>query len=202
MEQTFQLRQIAYIVQIKDILDSNFVKEDGLNPNYVKIGMKKVSRVNMIGVVIENDEKDNLQDIVIDDGTGKISCRNFERKIDVKIGEVIHLVGRIREYGSTKYLTPEIIKRNINSKWSIIWKRISLKNNKNDNKIDEINENSEEESLSVSDDLLSKIRDLDSGDGALYREVIKSSADEKEISQLLLRGDVFEIKPGRLKVLD
>ena len=47
-------RQIAYKIRIKDILEGKYVKEEGWNPNYiVTANEKEVSRVNIIGIVID-----------------------------------------------------------------------------------------------------------------------------------------------------
>jgi len=203
-QQTMQPRQIAYVVQIKDILNSVFVKEDGLNPNYVKIGNKNVSRINIIGAVIDSKEEENFQNITIGDGTGEISVRNFEKIINIKIGDAILLIGRVRQFGNSRYVTPEIIKRNINAKWSIVWRKNAIKNIgiiKNDEE-EEKDELTEIPQQNNTNDIISKIKDLDDGSGVSYDDVIKTPADEKLIANMLLRGDVFEIKPGKLKVLD
>ena len=60
------LRQIAYIVRIKDILDGTYTKEEGWNPSHVKIGENNVSRVNLIGIVLGTVEKENMQEILVD----------------------------------------------------------------------------------------------------------------------------------------
>ncbi|MEK6886639.1 MAG: hypothetical protein AABW88_02290 [Nanoarchaeota archaeon] len=203
-KQTIQPRQVAYIVRIDDIHRGTFVKEDGWNPSYVKIGDKNVARINIISAIIESSDNGNYQNILIDDGTGKISVRNFERKIDVNVGNIVLLVGRVRQFGSDKYIVPEIVKKNVDKKWSAIWKKTAIKNNIND---EEISEKEEVEIISEkpkhdSNDIISKIRDLDDSSGVSYSEIVKNSDDEKMIAELLLRGDVFEIKPGRLKVLD
>ena len=206
MEQQLVARQIAYIVHINDILSGKFTKEDNLNPSYVRIGSKSVSRVNVIGVVIGLNNDGSFQKIVVEDGSGKISLRNFEKRVDVNIGDVIHLVGRIREFGNERYITPEIIKKNVNKKWSLVWKEFALKddNEHGSEKVEEINleEVKFVHSESYIDKLLESIRALDSGDGASYKEVVKNIHDEKVISNLLLQGEIFEVKPGKLKVLD
>ena len=49
------------------------------------------------------------------------------------------------------------------------------------------------------------IKKLDSGDGVDIEEVIKSSSynnAEELIQKLMQAGDVFEVKPGRIKVLE
>ncbi len=205
MEQQLQLpRQIAYIVQIKDILNGTFVKDDGWNPHYVIMGGKHVSRVNIIGVVIGMNEEQNVQTIRIDDGTGKIKVMNFEKRVNIAIGDVVLLVGRVREYGNERYIASEIIKNNIDSKWSAVWKRFLLKSGENIpmTEKEDIQENIvDERSKSWVEQILIKIRELDDGDGVPREEVIRYF-DEKAISNLLLQGEIFEIKPGRLKVID
>ena len=49
------------------------------------------------------------------------------------------------------------------------------------------------------------IRNMDTGDGVAFEDVIEKSKNpdtEKIINTLLANGDVFEIRPGRLKVLE
>lgn len=49
------------------------------------------------------------------------------------------------------------------------------------------------------------IKSLDQGDGASYEEVVKQADNdkaEKMINTLLQEGDIFEIRPGKLKVLE
>lgn len=206
MEQrAIQPRQIAYIVHVKDLLKGKYVKEDGWEPNYVIVGSKNVSRVNIIGVIIDVSDENNFQNMVVDDGTGRISVRNFEKKVDINSGDVVLLVGRIREYGAERFISPEIIKKDVDRKWSLVWKENAVKGSEIDD-----SEDVEEESLkeievqkpkSYIDKIIAKIRELDDGSGASYQEIVKIFKDEKIISELLMQGEIFEIKPGKLKVL-
>jgi hypothetical protein len=53
--------------------------------------------------------------------------------------------------------------------------------------------------------MLNIIRNLDSGNGADYQEVIVTSGikdSERILNTLLEEGEIFEIRPGRLKVLE
>jgi RPA family protein len=194
----FQPRQIAYIVRIADILRNNFVKEEDY-PDYVQIGSKNVSRVNIIGTVIAIDNG-KIQNIIVDDGTEKIAVRSFDKTYSANVGDVVLVIGRIRQYNSERYISPEIIRSDIDKKWALIWGRNSLKS-------DCAEELPEEEVEKAADDnnkcsVLEKIRELDDGGGALYEEVVREFKDEKMIYNLLEQGEVFQIKPGRLKVLD
>ena len=68
--------------------------------------------------------------------------------------------------------------------------------------------NVEEESVSSdnsSEDIFNIIKDLDNGEGADTEEVIEKSGRpdcEKIIDSLLNEGEIFELKPGKLKVLE
>lgn len=213
-QQQMQARQVAYIVNIRDILAGKFIKEDGWEPNYVIVGDKHVARVNIIATVIDNDDSENVQNITIDDGTGKISLRNFESKLDVSVGDVILLIARIREYGNQRYLTPEIAKKNTNSRWSIVWKANAIKNdvvsNIAENKgIEEIKINIAkdkpkiiEQKTTKTEDVFSEIKSYDSGDGVDYEKVAKIVGGEKMLQNMLMQGELFEIKPGKIKVLE
>ncbi|MBN2421302.1 hypothetical protein JXB27_03425 [Candidatus Woesearchaeota archaeon] len=212
-QQMSQPRQIAHIVAIKDIKKSKFFKEEGWNPNFVLIGGKNVSRVSMIGTIIDCSFEGNIQNITFDDGTDSIKIKNFNSPLGVSTGDVVLFVGRIRKYGNEIYLTPEILKKNINLLWGAVWKKLCLKKLEGENeeidedlKKDSVAEEKIEEDLphqqSFREKIIQKIKELDSGDGVLYDEIIKSFSDENYISKMVLEGDLFEIKPGRLKVLD
>ena len=237
---TNQKRQTAYKVQIKDITEGNFVTEEGWNPNYVvdKYG-RKISRVNLISAVVDipdTEETFNYYSIVIDDSTGKISARLFEDYERLKmfnVGDVVSIIGRIREYGAERYIIPEIIRKIDNPKWIDVRKKeIELlqgtlqkaeDNQKPESAQDEgaaavvdsgksavtaeVEGVVEEKpnALDESESVIAMARELDNGDGVDIDELIKKSgieSCEELIKSLLLEGDMFEVQPGRLKILD
>ncbi len=202
--QQIQARQTAYIVQIKDILTGKFVKEEGWNPNYVIVGNTHVSRVNIIGIIISVNNDASAQTMQLDDGTGKITLRNFEKKYDINVGEIVLCVGRVRQYNNETYLTPEIINKKVNKAWNLVWKKLAIHQTESSvvNKVVKEEVEETEEPISDSENVLSKIKELDDGNGAPYEEILAAVGDEKIISHLLLQGEIFEIKPGRLKVLE
>ena len=92
-----------YKIRISDILDSKYKKTEGFNPNYLEVNGKKVSRINIMGVVVQKSETNNYKTLTIDDGTGKISARNFENNLvldNVGVGKVVIIIGRPREFSS------------------------------------------------------------------------------------------------------
>jgi hypothetical protein len=134
------------------------------------------------------------------------------------------VVGRPREYMDEKYIVAEIMKKIENPGWVEV-RKLELGQSKvldQDNNCEvnitqekEIKEDVKEQ-VKVeeidggdADDINAKIfnliKEVDQGNGADTQEVItKSNIEEAEkiITGLLEQGEVFEIKPGKLKVLE
>ena len=209
-----QKRQIAYKVKINDILKGEYVKEEGeWVPNYIKIENKKVSRINLMAVVVskQNLENTNHQSLLIDDGSGKISVRSFEEQNNfnnIDVGDFAMVIGRPREYFNEKYIVSEILKKIENPLWVEVRKlELGKKEIKEESKSEVINkeEEIEEQTDDINKKIFKLIKEIDIGEGADTQEVItKSNINKAEdiITNLLEHGEVFEIKPGKLKVLE
>lgn len=211
-------RQIAEKLWIADLKDGQYIKEEGLRPNYVLLkNNHKVSRVNLVGTVVSINEDRGYKDICIDDGSAKISIRAFEQNPSMDaldIGDPIFMVGRPREYGQEIYVLPEIISKITDHKWLEV-RMLELKKLKviaaTEHEIappeapeedNEVEEEVVEDKNSVA--VKAAIKELDSGSGADYEEIIKKSGPdaEKIIANLLKNGDAFEVSPGKLKLLE
>ena len=209
-------RQIAEKLWIGDLKDGQYIKEEGLRPNYVLLkNDHKVSRVNLIGTVVSSNKDTGYTNIYLDDGSGKISVRAFEQNPamdSLSIGDPVFIIGRPREYGQEIYVLPEIIKKILNMNWLEV-RLLELKKNKvvqsvptaedsfKDNKDAVEEEVVEDKSLAP---VRTAIKKLDSGSGADYENIIKECGSDAEqvISTLLKNGDVFEVSPGKLKLLE
>ncbi len=224
-----QKRQIACKVRVSDLTEGDYIKEEGWNPNYIftKKG-EKISRVNLIAAVISINNEGSYNSAVVDDGTGSISLRSFEENQQIKsldVGDVVLVVGRPREYGSEKYIMPEIIKKIENKKWIDVRKlELDIEENKKkelkedikekqDTKkekeyaVEEIDENTKSENNMGKDHetVYNKVKELDKGDGADIDEIIKKSKlsnAEEIIKKFMMEGEMFEIRPGKIKILE
>ncbi len=215
-----QKRQVAHKVRINDILKGEYIKEEGeWVPNYIKIADKNVSRVNLMAVVVskENLENTNYQILLIDDGSGKISVRSFEEGANfdkISIGDFVMVIGRPREYFNEKYIVTEILKKIEDPSWVEVRK---LELNKSKPIIEKSTpqaettepkhnrENTEAKEEDINSRIFELIKEIDTGEGADTQEVITKSeigGAESIITKLLEQGEVFEIKPGRLKILE
>ena len=208
MPELQKLRQVAYKVRISDILDANFV--DGSYVKYIKLNNTNVSRVNIIATLIYKAEDFSYASAVIDDGTGRISLRSFENKAILSkadVGDVVLIIGKIREFNNEKYIMPEVLKK-ISLEWMNVRKLELMKNDKikpKETSSEIRNSNLSEKVVSINEEIYLLIKKLDTGEGVAIDDVIKSSGNieaEKILNRLLENGDVFEVKPGKLKVLE
>ncbi len=203
-----QKRPVAYKLQIKDILNSRYMKEEGWNLNYFLLNNVKVSRVNVTGIVLSKfaEESAGYSSIVIDDGTGNIQIRFFESSSALKdlcIGDAVLVIGRPKEYGAEKYLVPEIIKKIENKAW-LKYRKAELEMPLVGKEIHKEQEVCEEKynQPSQSDMIVDFIKKNDKGNGADYKDLLKIKDAEKTIELLLKDGNIFEVKPGKFKVLE
>jgi len=188
------------------MIDSNYVKTDGMTPNFLDMSPKEVSRINILGVVVDKSDLGNYKTITIDDGSGKVSARVFDsntllEKIDV--GNIVLIIGRPREFSSEKYILIETVKI-VNPKWAKVRELELEKNMGVNNSIEKDDSVVEDVILKPSNELVNLIKKLDKGEGVSIEEIsLKNVKDvDKTINILLKEGDIFEVKPGKLKVLE
>jgi len=195
-------REVARKVNIGSIISGKYVKTEGWQANYVEVKGERISRVNIVAIVIEKIPENKT--IIIDDGSGRINVRSFEETnfMDkANIGDVILLIGRLREFNNEKFISPEIIKK-IDNKWLEVRKAELSKNKAN--KVEEtlVNEEDIGEDISVVEIMLKKIKENDKGNGVLVEAVVNNQDDEKLIEKMLQDGIIFEIRPGKIKILE
>ena len=239
-----QIRQTAYKVWISDILNGEFINPEGeWTPSYVQVQDKKISRANVVANVIMNykNEDSTYVSLTLDDGSDNITLKawNEDTKIleNIKIGDTVLVIGRVREYNGQIYLVPEITRKLEKPEWIQLRKLELTKlygektetpkvipsqqvEENQDQKTKEtpiIKEEPiiEEEVISTNEEttgeerqkVLDIIRELDSGDGAETTELVAKTGFGEEptnnlIQDLLKEGEIFEIKAGRLKLIE
>jgi hypothetical protein len=218
-------KKTAYKINIGDLIKGKFVKREGWEPSYIvgKDGLE-ISRVNLIGMAI-GLEQSGTPSLVLDDGTGRIEARAFgdsDPFTSIDVGTLTLVIGRPREYGGEIFVSPEIVKPLPDTKWAEVRRKelagVSLVVDKTEITEPETPEPTEapeevkEESLEdpaeetpPSQIIYNLIKELDTGDGAEVDSLIKKADlkdTEKIISSLLMEGDIFEVRNGRLKVLE
>jgi len=205
-------RQVAHHIRISTLLNGEYVKKQGWEPNYVLTTEgAMVSRVNIIGIVISPPSPLSLD---LDDGSAKLVVRQFDesvRLMHLKIGDPVIVIGRPREYERSIYVIPEIVKVIKDHNWIKVrqqeLKAEPLQSPSSHRPEDEVViEKQESQTFREQyESIYALIRQLDDGRGADIEQILQSSdmADgEKIIKQLILEGEVFEMSPGKLKILD
>ncbi|MEM3373820.1 MAG: hypothetical protein QXE31_01235 [Candidatus Woesearchaeota archaeon] len=186
---------------IKDVLNSTTVKKENL-PSFVLTNYGAFYKIFLMGVIVSLDENGFL----IDDGSGNILVRFFDKKKDIfNLGDIVLVIGRVKEFNNDKYITGDIVKK-VNRIWFDLHREILKIQAKE--KIDlpiEKNVIDEEIKLGPYQKILNAIAVLDKGDGVDINEIIEfiniSNSDEI-INTLIEEGEVFEISPGRIKLLN
>jgi RPA family protein len=108
-------RQTAIRARIVDIVSGEFVKKEGMEPSYVITpGKESISRARIAGTVVGrfDSEDGNFSSVTLDDATGTIRAklwRETQPLSGTKVGDLVSLVGKVREYEGEIYIVPEIV---------------------------------------------------------------------------------------------
>jgi len=111
------LRKEAKKVLIAEILKGKFVPPDAetKRSGYVITSLgEKVSRVNLIGLVVDKFEGSNFVEFKIDDGSGNIKVRtfnDFEMLYEIEPGDLINVIGKVKEFNDEIYINVETIRK-------------------------------------------------------------------------------------------
>lgn len=200
-------RQTAKICEVKDILESKYVKNQGWEPNYLLIKGYKVSRIHIVGIIISKSENN----YTLEDQSGKINLMLFTQNKALKkheTGTLVRVIGRPRKSEEERFIVPEIIKEISNPKW-VEYHQKKLDTRKTKEKTPTKKPITTTKNIpnnkNYSGIITKLIKDLDEGQGVPYEDILREVEGndvEKEIKQLINEGELFEIRPGMLKVLD
>jgi hypothetical protein len=201
-------RQAAIPCRLAEVASGSWVENDGLAPSGVRTGRGLVSRVSVIGVMVQRQEGS----FILDDGTSSVTVRQFdETPIRAQVGDIVLIIGRPREYNNERYLALEICRKLKNPAW-VEYRRQELKLWGASEEFVEPSDprpraSAEPPQVATTGKahelILSRIKELDQGPGADVLDVTDGVADgDRVLRQLLEDGEVFEIKPGKVKVLE
>ena len=193
-------RFVAYKISILDLVNSQSNSDNVLQWNDNVLGT-----VNIVGIVISLQEKETYNNVYIDDGTGSVAIRSFDKNMELNfvVGDIIQVVGRPRVFGQEKYVAPEIIKKMPDPKWVAVRRReIDLLQKYIPKTAAKKVQVEEKKPSQHNEDCVNLIRQLDSGEGVNVDLIIAQSIPENIIYELLKMGTIFETKPGTVKILE
>ena len=166
------------------------------------------SRVNVFGIVLSKESTEFFESIVIDDSTGSINAKSFDKKgifDNVDVGDVINIIGRMREYNQAPFISVELVRKGSQEAFSLRKKEIGVVKRFYSAEKESSPVQEEEVVQGSSEQITGLIKSLDSGNGADIEEVIRKCGIKNAgevVKDLLRNGEVFENMPGRIKVLD
>lgn len=163
-----------------------------------EIGSYKGENVNVTGIIVATD---NVNRIVVDDSSGQAVIRVMGADISgIEAGSPIRVIGRVTEIAGDSYISARIVKK-IDAAWLEVqktWFRQGEVAKKEE-------EAEKDEPADVSQYIADIIRSHDKGAGVEIDFVVEKANIEKcedIIRNLILTGEVFEISPGKVKVLE
>ena len=227
-------RSTAHRIRLKNIVNSPYEKREGFNPSVIKFNNLEISRVNVIASIVGKylTDDQNYCAITLDDGSETIRVKNFGAEVGVikelNVGDIVRIIGKIKEYNEEKYIAGEISKV-LNPNWLIvneielsaqkqtttdsstadsINKVIETKTNSIENEeIISISSESSDSESSIKQKILQYLKNNDNGTGVIMDQIMTSldvSSEEVKDSlyELLKVGEIYEPKKGILKILD
>ncbi len=231
-----QKRNTAYKVWIADLINNEYIEQQGeFESNYVLIKDKKVSRINIIANVIfvYTTPDNSYMSITLDDSSCNIRIKSWGEDTsvlkDIKLGDVVNVIGKVRKYNNEVYILPEFVKVLDNLNWELVRKLELLKEYgkpkiitvvSSEEVISNVNENLQiiEETIEnvpfvrginieSKQKIIEAIKKLDLGNGAKVDDVVSNSGlnnqeTEEIIKKLLEEGEIYQPRPSYLKLID
>ncbi|MBI4151139.1 hypothetical protein HY492_03365 [Candidatus Woesearchaeota archaeon] len=177
---------VAQQVCITDLIHGQLHERQNELMTVVTDDGREIARANIIGLVVDRGEGDP-PGLVIDDGTERIPVRAFGQVPgieDAALGMPVLVIGRPRQFGQERFLSAECVRVLESPRWIELRKRSAVKQ-------------------PVKRSLLDTVRALDRGEGADIEEVLaQARAGQDELQRMLVAGDIFQVSPGKVKILE
>jgi len=209
-------RMTAKKVRISDLINGEWVKKEGMEPSFVVTpNGEEVSRARVMGTIVSRflAEDGNFASLTIDDATETIRAKTFKTTKpvdDFEVGNLVDVVGKVREYVGEIYLIPEIIRKIEDPNWELLRKLEMVKKPKETAKEREEEAKEEEPEKKEKEGDKSELkREIlkfigSSEDGVEYGKILenvkgKESEIESIVNEILAEGICYEPTPGKIK---
>lgn len=208
------VRQTAVPVTLGELAGGTWMPGAGVEPSGVRCARGFISRANVIGVIVGKDEGG----FSLDDGTGAMSVRSFDAHpsmLAVPVGTVVLVIGRPRDYNGERYLVLEICKGLRSTAWAQYRRKelalfagiapaqsLSPIASPGGEVVVEVPASAGKNPYEIVIDI---IRELDTGRGSDVDAVLaRYGGDDGEevLRSLMEEGEIFELRPGTVKVLE
>jgi RPA family protein len=211
-------RMTARKVRLSELMSGKWVKREGMEPSFIVTDSgEKISRARVLGTVVGRflAEDGNFASITLDDGTDTIRAKTFKstKPVDeIGVGDLVDLIGKVREYNGEVYIIPEVITRvdpnmELLRRLELIKKARELKAKPPEASEEEGGEAGKAEEKKEDDTELRKeilaVIESDS-EGVEYGVILErvkapETRIESVINEILAEGICYEPTPGRVK---
>jgi len=198
-------------------LAAPFMQGQDMQPSCLRMNVPAY-RVSLLGMIVLSQDGA----AILDDGTGSVPLRGLS--FEPKVGDILNVIGRPREFGA-RHCSVEIMKVLGDARWIKVHRAKAQLLRMRPGEApppepaqvipDEVREAASvpPESLDMGEAVLAAIRKLDKGEGASLTDVVaaavgadhsstKAAEAEQAVTDLTNAGEIFELAPGRLKVLE
>lgn len=199
-------RKVAIKIPLNELLKGTYIKRPGWEPSGVLTKYGEVTRVNIAGLIVSLSKSDNSTSMILDDGSANITIRVFEQlTFNPKLGDIVRIIGRVRENSNEIFVVPEII-TSIDKLWYELHNLEMSLSKKSSIKLPvEIEDSVENIEAGPYQKILNIITILDKGSGVDVGDIVSNiniKGIEDIIKNLVEEGEIFEISPGRVKLLE
>ena len=209
-------RMTARKARISELMNGKWVKREGMEPSFVVTDSgEKISRARILGTVVGSfvAEDGNFASITLDDGTDTIRAKTFKtaKPLDgFRVGEIVDLIGKVREYNGEVYIIPEVINRvqdpnmELLRRLELVRKARELKGKPREASGEDEGDSGEgkEDDSELRKEILAVIgSDPEGIEYGLILERVKAPETRIEsiINEILAEGICYEPTPGRVK---
>tara|TARA_Y100000310_G_scaffold15748_1_gene15842 strand:- start:2703 stop:3311 length:609 start_codon:yes stop_codon:yes gene_type:complete len=194
-------RATAYKLKIGDVFSGKKIL-DGERFNFLELGDRKITRVNIVANVVErySSEEKAYISLTIDDASGQIRIKIFGDDVqkfqNIDQGDSVLIVGLLRNYNDELYITPEIIRKQ-DPRYLLVRK---LEFEKSAPK-----EVDTQERLALADKIVKIVKESEP-EGVSQEKLVldlEESPDliNQEVKKALEQGIIYEPRPGMLRYL-
>lgn len=206
---------------LQQLWSGQFVDASADVASYLLVGQQQVSRVNVIASVVEvfTHVEKKFSSLTLDDGSSTIRVKVFGHDMklfeNIKLGDVVNVVGRVRKFNEELFIAPEVVARVMNPNVELLRKvELITTVGKFDRSLplrdlyQEIKEPVMAEHLSVDNSLSARQKVLafiERVEEASVADVIQAAGNVEEgkslVKELLKEGEIYQSKPGYVRVV-
>lgn len=111
-----QKRQTAKLTTTKELNSGKYFQREGFEPNFLLTPKgRKLSRARLVATVVDTfiNDDETYGSITLDDGKDTTQVKFFnelDRMSEFETGDIVEVVGKVREYQGQVYLDAEVLK--------------------------------------------------------------------------------------------